>query len=419
MFHAISPPFQDSRPAVHSLIPHPKTIVKNRLSRVFSICSIHSGVPADVGASLVPASANTTAGREHPRDGCVDSKERQTYNLLTGWRAIRHWAGKSGRKDTVAAVRPGYRRPRASSYTAGVFALAGMVLAAALSLGCAMDLAAPLPAREETAAQPQGDLTVFAAASLSQALEQMAEAFEEAHPGASVIVNYDGSQRLRTQLEHGAQADVFAPADWEQMEAVAAAGLIDGRPVNFARNQPVFLVNSDFARRWAEEIGAGSAAVTGAETPGAVTLKDLARPGVKIVLALPEAPIGRYSEAVINRMGGSPLFGPDYPSGLLNNVVSRETNVRSVAQKVALGEADAGITYRTDALSPYVAQRVRVLTIPASLNITAHYPIAPLREAAQPEQARAFIDFVRSLKGRAILERYGFEPPRPAATGAP
>ncbi len=342
--------------------------------------------------------------------------------MLTGWRAIRRRAGKSGRKDTIAAVRQGYRRSGASGYPAGitasVFALAGIVLVAAL--GCSTDTSTPLPTRERAAAaRDPGDLTVFAAASLSQAFAQLAEAFEETRPGASVIINYDGSQRLRTQLEHGARADVFAPADWEQMEAIAAAGLIDGQPVNFARNQPVFLVNAAFASRLAAEQDAGSATATGAESPGSVTLKDLARPGVKIVLALPEAPIGRYSEAVINRMSGSPLFGPDYRAGLLNNVVSRETNVRSVAQKVALGEADAGMTYHTDALSPYVAQHVQVLTIPPPLNITAHYPIAALREAAQPEQARAFIDFVRAMPGRAILEQHGFEPPRPAETGAP
>ena len=323
----------------------------------------------------------------------------------------------------------GYGHFRAGSYTAWItagiiIALAGIVLTAAL--GCATGTAAPLPAgagNGAVEAQIRGELTVFAAASLSGAFEEMADAFAEAYPEVSVVINFDGSQRLRTQLEHGARAGVFASADWEQMDAVAAAGLVAGQPVNFARNQPVFLVNSAFAAMVEEQKAASSAQAqaVAAERPaaGALTLADLARPGVKIVLALPEAPVGRYSQAVIDRMGDSPLFGPDYRGRLLDNVVSRETNVRSVAQKVALGEADAGMTYRTDALPPYVAQRVRALTIPESLNVTAHYPIATLREAAAPEPARAFIDFVRSAQGQAILEQYGFQPPLPTATGAP
>ena len=322
----------------------------------------------------------------------------------------------------------GYGHFRAGSYTGGItagiiIALAGIVLTAAL--GCATGTAAPLPAGAGNGAvedQIRGELTVFAAASLSGAFGEMADAFAGAYPEVSVVINFDGSQRLRTQLEHGARAGVFASADWEQMDAVAAAGLVAGQPVNFARNQPVFLVNSTFAAMVEEQKAAGSAQAqaVAAERPaaGALTLADLARPGVKIVLALPEAPVGRYSQAVIDRMGDSPLFGPDYRGRILDNVVSRETNVRSVAQKVALGEADAGMTYRTDALPPYVAQRVRALTIPESLNVTAHYPIAALRAAA-PEPARAFIDFVRSAQGQAILEQYGFQPPLSPATGAP
>ena len=325
----------------------------------------------------------------------------------------------------------GYGYFRAGSYTGGVtagiiIALAGIILTAAL--GCSTGTAAPLPAGAGNgtgAAEDQirGELTVFAAASLSGAFEEMVDAFEGAYPEVSVVINFDGSQRLRTQLEHGARAGVFASADWEQMDAVAAAGLVEGQPVNFARNQPVFLVNSAFVAKLEQQKAAGSAQAqaVAAERPaaGALNLKDLARPGVKIVLALPEAPVGRYSQAVIDRMGDSPLFGPDYRNRILDNVVSRETNVRSVAQKVVLGEADAGMTYRTDALAPYVAQRVRALTIPESLNVTAHYPIATLREAAAPEPARAFIDFVRSAQGQAILEQYGFQPPLSPATGAP
>lgn len=269
-------------------------------------------------------------------------------------------------------------------------AIVAVILVAALA-GCAAD---PPPGNIATdkAADRQlgGELTVFAAASLTQAFVEIAAAFEQSHPGTAVTVNFDGSQRLRTQLEHGAQADLFAPADREQMNTLIRAGLIAGQPADFVSNRMVFLVHKDFA---------------------SADLPALTAPGVKIVLALPAAPAGRYSRTVIARMRNNPKFGPAYADGLLANVVSTEANVRSVAQKVALGEADAGITYRTDALPAYTAQRVNVLTIPESVNVTARYPIAILRESTQPQLAQAFINFVLSPQGQAILERNGFDPP--------
>lgn len=260
------------------------------------------------------------------------------------------------------------------------------LLAAAL-MGCA---AAAEPGKAPAAGPLQGELTIFAAASLTQAFAEMAAVFEQAHPGTAVTVNFDGSQRLRTQLEHGARADLFAAADWEQMNAVRRAGLTAGDPVEFAGNRMVFLVRRDW---------------------NPATLQDLAAPGVKIVLALPEAPAGRYSRRVLARMGNHPRFGPAWAAGVVANVVSEEPNVRSVAQKVALGEADAGLTYSTDALPAYTAQRVAVLPIPAEVNLTARYPVAALGESARPELARAFINFVLSAEGQAILERHGFDPP--------
>ncbi len=268
---------------------------------------------------------------------------------------------------------------------AGCWILWGL-LAAAL-VGCAADAE---PGKGPDGGTLRGELTIFAAASLTQAFAEMAAAFEQAHPGTAVTVNFDGSQRLRTQLEHGARADLFAAADWEQMDAVRRAGLTAGAPVEFAGNRMVFLVRRDW---------------------NPATLQDLAAPGVKIVLALPEGPAGRYSRRVLARMGIHPRFGPAWAAGVAANVVSEEPNVRSVAQKVALGEADAGLTYRTDALPAYTAQRVAVLPIPAEVNLTARYPIAALGESARPERAGAFINFVLSAEGQAILERHGFEPP--------
>ena len=297
-------------------------------------------------------------------------------------------------------------------------ALAGLFLAA--TLGCATAKGSGTQPEKTvsgagvSAGKLKGDLTIFAAASLNPAFAQLAQSFEEVHPDLSITLNFDGSQRLRTQLEHGAQADLFASADWEQMEAVAAADLVQGQPISFAGNRLAFLVYSGFSPPSVGNIpDARSPTNSGGDGKGreSVTLQDLAEPGVKVVLALPEAPVGRYSVAVIANMGSSPSFGPVYSERLMENVVSREANVRSVAQKVSMGEADAGITYRTDALAPYVAERVRVLPIPDSLNVVADYPIAALQGTKQPEASQAFVDFVSSAKGQAILEQHGFTPP--------
>ena len=276
--------------------------------------------------------------------------------------------------------------------------IVAIILVAVLA-GCAAD-PPPGTIHKDKAADRQlrGELTVFAAASLTQAFAEIADDFEQANPGTAVTVNFDGSQRLRTQLEHGAQADLFAPADREHIDALIRAGLIAGQPADFASTRMVFLVHKDFAP---------------ADLPA------LTAPGVKIVLALPAAPAGRYSRTVIARMRNNPQFGPAYADNLLANVVSTEANVRSVAQKVALGEADAGITYRTDALPAYTAQRVKVLTIPESVNVTARYPIAILRESPQPQLAQAFINFVLSPEGQAILERNGFDQPPSQPANSP
>ena len=244
----------------------------------------------------------------------------------------------------------------------------------------------------------RGDATlrVLAAASLTEAFTELGAVFQREHPGVKVEFSFGGSQTLRTQLEQGLQADVFASADPRQMELAVAAGLVAGPPASFASNRLVVIVPS-------------------ASPPGAVRvqrLSDLAQPGVKVVLALPEVPAGGYARTALAKMasaGGD--FGPDYATRVLANVVSQETSVRQVAQKVALGEADAGIVYQTDARSPDVAGRVEVIDIPEVMNVTAIYPIAALRGSAQPQLAQGFARLVLSPQGRGTLAQHGFGPP--------
>jgi molybdate transport system substrate-binding protein len=234
----------------------------------------------------------------------------------------------------------------------------------------------------------RSELVVFAAASLTDAFRDAALAFEVDNPEVRVILNFDGSQRLRTQLEFGAQADLFASADWRQMELLVEAGLNGTQPVNFTTNRLVVVVYSGFQQH--------------------PTLAHLAAPGTRVVVAQETVPAGMYARTVLANLQADPEFGPNYADQVMANVVSQDTNVRSVVQKVALGEADAGIVYQTDARAPSIAAEIQVLAIPESRNIIADYPIVVLQDSTQPGPAQRFIDYLISDQGQEVLEQHGF-----------
>ncbi len=167
---------------------------------------------------------------------------------------------------------------------------------------------------------------MFAAASLREVFEALAADFEKARPGARVRLNLAGSQELRTQIEQGARADVFASADLKHMDSLEKQGLVE-KPLVFARNEPVIVVPS------------GNPA-------GIRALIDLPR-AKRLVVGAPEVPIGSYTVKIFEAAGHK--HGADLRAKLEASVVSRELNVRQVLAKVTLGEADAGIVYRTDA----------------------------------------------------------------------
>ena len=233
----------------------------------------------------------------------------------------------------------------------------------------------------------QQAVTVFAAASLTDAFNDIGQAFE-ARTGAKVNFQFAGSQTLRTQLENGARADVFASADSNQFDPLVKAGLLEAGAV-FARNRLVVIV---------PKRGAGNVK----------TLSDLSKPGVRVVIAQTSVPVGRYARQVLENLART--YGRDYPARVLKNVVSEETNVRQVALKVQLGEADAGIVYTTD-VTPSLAPSVIQIAIPTSANAMAAYPIGVLSSATNPSGARAFVNFVRSSDGQRILSRWGFLEP--------
>ncbi|BAS27340.1 molybdate ABC transporter substrate-binding protein [Limnochorda pilosa] len=259
---------------------------------------------------------------------------------------------------------------------------------AVAALGVATVLAGASAAK--SAAGSRETVTVFAAASLHEAFRELGRRFEAAHPGTRVVFSFAGTQVLRAQIGQGAPADVFASADEEHMQAAEEEGLIVPPAELFARNRLVVIVP--------------------AENPAGIEdLRDLAHDGVKLVLAHSDVPAGRYGRGVLEALGTDPRFGEGYPARVLGRLVSEETNVRQVVAKVQLGEADAGIVYATD-VTPAVRDALRVIEIPAAFNVVARYPIAVVRGAPNPEWAEAFVRYVLSPQGQAVLQAFGFGP---------
>jgi molybdate transport system substrate-binding protein len=254
-------------------------------------------------------------------------------------------------------------------------------------------LGVPLPPARSPDPAP-ATLTVFAAASLTEAFQDLGRALERRQPGLRVRFNFAGSQQLALQLEQGAPADVFASADQRWMDYVADKGLVEREAPVFARNRLVVILPRTNPAR----IG---------------SLPDLVRRGTKVVLAAEAVPVGRYSREALRKLAGADGFPAGYDRRVLDNVVSQEENVKSVVAKVQLGEADAGLVYRSD-VTPAVARYVRLLEIPDRFNVIAEYPIALATGARNRELAREFVDLVRSEEGQGVLRQHGLIP-APAA----
>lgn len=219
------------------------------------------------------------------------------------------------------------------------------------------------------------ELEVFAAASLTEAFGALGRDFTSSHPDVRVTFNFAGSQALATQLQQGAPADVFASADQASMGKVRA---LVSEPRAFAGNLLQIVV------------GKGN-------PKGVERLADLARPDLKVVLAAPAVPAGRYARQALDAQH------------VTVRPVSLEDNVKAVVTKVSLGEADAGIAYVTDVAAG--KDKVEGVEIPGRQNVPAAYPIAVVKASGHQPQAQAFVDLVRSPEGQRVMQRYGFSPP--------
>jgi molybdate transport system substrate-binding protein len=257
-------------------------------------------------------------------------------------------------------------------------ALAGIVVAGAI---------APSFAMRARGGEAQ-ELVVFAAASLREVFQSVALTFEKNHQNLKVRFNFAGSQDLRVQIEQGAKVDVFASADWKHMKLLATQNLVS-EPAIFARNLPVLVVPKN--------------------NPAQVrSFADLPKV-THLVVGAPEVPIGAYTETIF--AAAEKLYGKAFHEQILARVRSRELNVRQVLTKVALGEADAGIVYKTDALT--MPDKVQIIDIPDEINIVAEYPIAVVTAAPHSDLARAFVKLVLSKEAQKTLAAAGFSKVEP------
>ncbi len=270
-------------------------------------------------------------------------------------------------------------------------ALVAIALLAAACGGGGNSSPSPTAVANATSAKPglTGNITVFAAASLTDAFNEIAAAFKAVNPGTNVTFNFAGSPTLRTQLEQGAKADVYASADTIQMGNAVKSGVVVDQGKIFVRNSLVIITPAD-------------------ANPKVTQPADLAKSGLKLVLANQDVPVGNYARQMLASMSKDPTLGSDFSDKVLKNLVSNESDVKQVVAKVQLGEADAGVVYGTD-VTPSVAPQLKTVKVTDQFNVIAEYPIAIVKDAGNVGTAQGFIDFIFSTAGQTILKKYGFQ----------
>ncbi|MEV4811782.1 molybdate ABC transporter substrate-binding protein [Micromonospora avicenniae] len=258
-------------------------------------------------------------------------------------------------------------------------ALATVIALAVLGLvGCGGDGKSAGREPGSASSEVTGTITVFAAASLTESFTQLGKDFEAANPGTEVTFSFAGSSALATQINQGAPVDVFASAASGNMKAVIDAGNGDGTPTTFVRNQLVIAVPKGNPDR----IGG---------------LADLAKPDVKVALCAEQVPCGAAARQALDA------------AGVKLTPVTLEQDVKAALSKVKLGEVDAALVYRTDART--AAADVDGVEFPESAGAVNDYPIVVLKEAANKPTAQAFVEYVLSDPGRAVLTAAGFQAP--------
>jgi molybdate transport system substrate-binding protein len=232
-------------------------------------------------------------------------------------------------------------------------------------------------------------LHVMAAASLTQPFTELGKQFQAAHPGTSVVFDFGGSNQLRIQLQQGADADLFASANHQEMQTLSDGGIVNPVSVQiFAHNRLSIIVPKG--------------------NPAKIqSIFDLAKPGVKLIVADPAVPAGSYLLGMLKSAAGLPDAGVDFSDRVLANVKSKEENVKAVVSKIELGEGDAGVAYMSD-LHGAGSDALEGIEIPPSVNPLAEYPVGIVVRSKLPELSHDFEAYLLSANGQQILANYGF-----------
>ncbi|MEU3921207.1 molybdate ABC transporter substrate-binding protein [Streptomyces sp. NBC_00879] len=256
---------------------------------------------------------------------------------------------------------------------------AAVVLTAALLVplaGCGSDDAEKdSGAKTGASGTPKAALIVLAASSLTDVFKTAGAAYEKSHPGTKITFSFAGSQELAAQVKQGAPADALVTADTKTMDGLKSD---TGTPTVIAKNRLVIATVEGNPKK-VDELG------------------DLADSTLKVVLAAPEVPVGRYSKKILDAQK------------IVVKPVSEEPNVRAVLSKVELGEADAGLVYKTDAAT--ATGKVDAVEIPDAQNAIAQYPAATLKTSKNSEAAAAFVQWLSTPEAQKILKDAGFQQP--------
>ncbi len=230
------------------------------------------------------------------------------------------------------------------------------------------------------------EIIVFAASSLAESLNQIQTEFESLHPEAKLLFHFAGSQQLRSQIEFGAAVDVYVSADATMVSDLANMNLLRGATTIFAKNRVQVLLAPG--------------------NPGKIeSLADLSIPGKRIVIGVPDVPVGRAARETLAMLKNIPAFGPEFVKSVASNTVSEEMNVRGVIVRLALGEADAGFAYESDSHTAS-AREMTSIKFPKDATIEVHYGAGAANDDAAEFPAR-FVEFLTSDTARQILENHG------------
>jgi molybdate transport system substrate-binding protein len=270
------------------------------------------------------------------------------------------------------------RRTAITLIAAGIVGITASASAGCGSSGGSGSAASPT-ASSSASASPSlsGSITVFAAASLQEAFKTIGTQFEAAHPGVKVTFSFGASSALATQIVNGAPADVFASASPKNMQQVVTAGDASN-PVNFVKNVM-------------------EVAVPPANPAHVTSVNDLAKSSVKVALCQPQVPCGATAAKVFAN------------AKITVKPVTLQPDVKSVLTQVEFGDVDAGVVYVTDVNA--AGTKVTGIQIPASVNASTEYPIAPLSKSSDAAAAQAFVAYVLSPAGQSVLAADKFEKP--------